>query len=112
MGHPRHFCIRKDFVVDSYSLASMSEARLVHEVVGRHKLPAEFDRVQFEFGLDHTSDPALWLVFGLKPHLRPTLETHEALHAFTDEVRPELLEAGLERWIYARLASTAVEEAA
>lgn len=96
--------------MNEYGLPSVSETRLVHEIVGRHELPPEFDRVQFKFGLDHTGDPALRLVFSLKPHLRPTVATHEALHRFTDKVRPELYEAGVERFVYAQLASTALEE--
>ena len=75
-------------------------------------LPAEADELSLEFGPDQNGDPAVWLVFKLRPLLQTTPATYDALHSYAHSIRSDLLDADVERFPYVRILRNSSHQSA
>jgi hypothetical protein len=88
------------------SAASGKEARIFHEIVGRHgALPEGVRRVEFRFGEDSAGEPAVWIVFVASNDLKPSKGKIADLQRVADEVRSEVLRSDSQRWPYVEIAT-------
>lgn len=89
--------------VNVYESPAVSEERVANSVVAQHPGPDDVSSVAVEFGVDHSDIPAMWLVFTLRLDIEETQDTYKRIYAFADAVRPELRDAGVERFAYVRV---------
>lgn len=90
-----------------YESPSVSEERVAADVVARHPVPKDVESITVRFGLDHSDEKALWIVFTLRNDVEETQETYRSIYAFADAIRPMLRDAGVERFAYVRVNDAA-----
>jgi len=80
--------------------ASVDEVRRIHELVKRHRFPADVRSFEVNFGRDSTGDPAVWIWFLVQDDNNPSEEKIDGLNQFANSVRSDLLKADLRYWPY------------
>lgn len=86
-----------------YEAPAVIEERVANEVVSRYPLPSDVKNLAVRFGLDHSDEQALWLVFTLREDVEETQDTYRSIYAFADVIRPVLRDVGIERFAYVRV---------
>lgn len=79
---------------------SAEEARKVHKLIRKRRLPADVKSFEVRFGKDATGDPAIWIWFLVDDDINPSAEKISRLSEFGDLVRSDLLGADLRYWPY------------
>lgn len=93
-----------------YESPAVSEERVAADVVARHPVPNDVKSITVRFGLDHSDEKALWIVFTLRDDIEETQDTYRSIYAFADAIRPMLREAGIERFAYVRINDAASDQ--
>jgi hypothetical protein len=87
--------------------ASTQEVRKIHDLVKRHKSPANVRSFEVRFGKDSTGDPAVWIRFLVDDDLNPSQKQISQLTEFGNKVRSELLGADIRYWPYVEFRAAA-----
>lgn len=61
------------------------------------------ENVRVELGEDQTGDPAMWLIFRLRPGLNFDMETAKRFNEYAAIIQTKILHEGLKRFPYTRL---------
>jgi len=80
--------------------ASPKQARLVRNLIKKHKLPPDVHHFEVSFGHDAGGDPAMWILFSVKNANNPSREKLSKLNQFASSVRSDLLKASPRFWPY------------
>jgi hypothetical protein len=82
-------------------MASVPEARKIHEVVKRHTFPRTVKpKFEVNFGEDSSGQRAVWIWFFVDEDLKPSEAKISELTNFVSSVRSDLLNADLAFWPY------------
>jgi len=86
--------------------ASVDEARLFREIVGRFThLPEGVRRVDFRFGEHSVGAPAVWITLVASDDLKPSKPKIANVQRLANDVQAEVLRSGSGRWPYVEIAT-------
>jgi len=79
------------------------EKAKAEEFVADTPMMEGIERVRVELGEDHTGDPAMWLVFSLRPDVKFDMEMAKRFNEYAAVIQTKILHGGLKRFPYTRL---------
>lgn len=77
-----------------------AEAKKIHALLRRRRLPPSVRGFALEFGEDSTGDPAVWIWFEVDDDLRPSSRKLEELSELARSVTADILKKDFGRWPY------------
>jgi hypothetical protein len=83
------------------------EKEKAEQIIADTPLMEGIESVSVELGDDHTGDPAMWLVFNLRPDLDATEQWHKRFSEYSREIDMRIIHSGLTRFPYTRLKRAA-----
>ena len=85
----------------------LAEKEKAEQFIAETPLMDGIENVRVELGEDHTGDPAMWLVFRLRPDLNFDQEMARRFNEYAAVIQTKILHSGLTRFPYARLEQAA-----
>lgn len=85
----------------------MGEARQIHALVRKHKLPPGVKTFELEFGEDSEGDPAVWVWFIVDDDLNPSPEKVSKLNKLARSVTTDIRSKIANRWPYVQFRAAA-----
>jgi hypothetical protein len=85
----------------------LAEKEKAEQFIAETPLMDGIENVRVELGEDHTGDPAMWLVFRLRPDLNFDQEMARRFNEYAAVIQTKILHSGLTRFPYTRLEQAA-----
>jgi hypothetical protein len=85
----------------------LAEKEKAEQFIAETPLMEGVENVRVELGEDQTGDPAMWLVFRLRPDLNFDMETARRFNEYAAVIQTKILHSGLTRFPYTRLEQAA-----
>jgi hypothetical protein len=81
----------------------LAEKEKAEQFIAETPLMDGIENVRVELGEDQTGDPAMWLVFRLRPDLNFDMEMAKRFNRYAAVIQTKILHSGLTRFPYTRL---------
>jgi hypothetical protein len=85
----------------------LAEKEKAEQFIAETPLMEGIENVRVELGEDQTGDPAMWLVFRLRPDLKFDEEMARRFNEYAAVIQTKILHGGLTRFPYTRLEQAA-----
>jgi hypothetical protein len=85
----------------------LAEKEKAEQFIAETPLMDGIENVRVELGEDQTGDPAMWLVFRLRPDLNFDREMARRFNEYAAVIQTKILHSGLTRFPYTRLEQAA-----
>ena len=85
----------------------LAEKEKAEQFIAETPLMDGIENVRVELGEDHTGDPAMWLVFRLRPNFNFDQEMARRFNEYAAVIQTKILHSGLTRFPYTRLEQAA-----
>jgi hypothetical protein len=85
----------------------LAEKEKAEQFIAETPLMDGIENVRVELGEDQTGDPAMWLVFRLRPDLKFDREMAQRFNEYAAVIQTKILHSGLTRFPYTRLEQAA-----
>jgi hypothetical protein len=83
------------------------EKAKAEQIIADTPLMDGVESISVELGEDHTGDPAMWLVFHLRPDLEADKQWHQRFYEYSRKIDRSIIDNGLQRFLYTRLRRAA-----
>jgi hypothetical protein len=86
--------------------APAEEAR-IRKILDKWRFPRNVRGYELDFDVDSSGDPAVYIVFTVDDAMNPSDQTVRNVTDFSQELRNQLLRAGVRHWPYFRFQAPA-----
>ncbi len=83
------------------------EKAKAEQIIADTALMDGIESVTVELGDDQTGDPAMWLVFQMKPGVKPDNDWFDRFNEYCHRLDMQIIHSGLSRFPYTRLRPAA-----